>query len=208
MQSVLISIRPQWCEKIASGKKTLEIRKTRPKLETPFKCYIYCTAPKKFYKISEYMATSSEYLHLCDGKVTMSDGFEFCGRADYKVLNRKVIGEFVCDNIDLFDSDFDEWARGCAPPGSQIDSMGWNRFLTLIHESARLSDVELNEYFPESVKAYLWHISALQIYDKPKELSEFTKFGYDAKMPCCRISRPPQSWRYVEELEEPCKTKN
>lgn len=43
MKSVLISIRPQWCEKIANGTKTLEVRKTRPKLETPFKCYIYQT---------------------------------------------------------------------------------------------------------------------------------------------------------------------
>src|SRR5574344_1981362 len=96
---VLLSVRPQWCELIANGKKTIEVRKTRPKLETPFKCYIYCTAPKKFYMISEHMATSTEYLHLCDGKVTMSDGFEFFGREDYEVLNRKVIGEFVCEYI-------------------------------------------------------------------------------------------------------------
>lgn len=43
MRSVLISIRPNWCQKIANGEKTIEIRKTRPRLETPFKCYIYCT---------------------------------------------------------------------------------------------------------------------------------------------------------------------
>ena len=42
-KAVLISIRPKWCEKIASGNKTIEVRKTRPKLDTPFKCYIYCT---------------------------------------------------------------------------------------------------------------------------------------------------------------------
>lgn len=46
MKAVLISIRPKWCELIASGHKTIEIRKTRPKLETPFKCYIYQTLPK------------------------------------------------------------------------------------------------------------------------------------------------------------------
>lgn len=45
-KSVLISINPKWCELIASGKKTVEVRKTRPKLETPFKCYIYCTNTK------------------------------------------------------------------------------------------------------------------------------------------------------------------
>ena len=41
MIAVLISIRPRWCEKIISGEKTIEVRKTRPKMDTPFKCYIY-----------------------------------------------------------------------------------------------------------------------------------------------------------------------
>ena len=74
MKSVLISIQPKWCELIASGKKTVEVRKTRPKLETPFKCYIYCT--KNFYK--------------------KGDGYfqgKYCG---------KVIGEFVCNGFDVF----------------------------------------------------------------------------------------------------------
>ena len=48
MKSVLISIKPKWCELIVSGKKTVEVRKTKPKLETPFKCYIYCTKNGKF----------------------------------------------------------------------------------------------------------------------------------------------------------------
>ena len=42
-KAVMLSIRPKWCEKIASGEKTIEVRKNRPKLGTPFKCYIYCT---------------------------------------------------------------------------------------------------------------------------------------------------------------------
>lgn len=42
-KAVLISIRPKWCQKIVNGEKTIEIRKTRPRLETPFRCYIYCT---------------------------------------------------------------------------------------------------------------------------------------------------------------------
>lgn len=42
-KAIMLSIRPKWCGKIASGEKTIEVRKTRPKLDTPFKCYIYCT---------------------------------------------------------------------------------------------------------------------------------------------------------------------
>ena len=42
MKSILLSIKPKYVELIASGEKTIEVRKSRPKLETPFKCYIYC----------------------------------------------------------------------------------------------------------------------------------------------------------------------
>ena len=41
--AVLLSIQPQWCEKIASGEKTVEVRKNAPKLKTPFKVYMYET---------------------------------------------------------------------------------------------------------------------------------------------------------------------
>lgn len=61
MKSVMISINPKWCELIVSGKKTVEVRKTKPKLETPFKVYIYMTKPKE------------KLLHV------MKDGDENCG---------------------------------------------------------------------------------------------------------------------------------
>ena len=51
MKEVLISIKPKWCELIANGTKTVEVRKTKPNLETPFKCYIYCTKAKDFFSI-------------------------------------------------------------------------------------------------------------------------------------------------------------
>ena len=47
MKSVLLSIQPKWCELIASGRKTIEVRRTRPKIEQPFKCYIYQTKYRK-----------------------------------------------------------------------------------------------------------------------------------------------------------------
>lgn len=40
-KAILISIRPMWSQKIMSGQKTVEVRKTRPKMNPPFKCYIY-----------------------------------------------------------------------------------------------------------------------------------------------------------------------
>ena len=70
-RAVLISIRPKWCELIASGEKTIEVRKTRPKQEPPFKCYIYCTKGKPLL---------------------------YC-RPSQRIGNGLVIGEFVCDRI-------------------------------------------------------------------------------------------------------------
>lgn len=81
-KAVLISIQPQWCELIASGKKTLEVRKNRPKLETPFKCYIYCT------KGDPSDAGDDFYLHDLETFRSI-------------LGNGKVIGEFVCDDCSL-----------------------------------------------------------------------------------------------------------
>lgn len=51
-KAVLISIQPEWCDLIVRGKKTIEVRKTRPRQETPFKAYIYCTkAPQQLITI-------------------------------------------------------------------------------------------------------------------------------------------------------------
>lgn len=80
MKSVLISIQPKWCELIASGKKTIEVRKTKPKLDEPFKCYIYCTANK--HGINDLLE-----VHGTDGKIRKANG--------------KVIGEFVCREMTL-----------------------------------------------------------------------------------------------------------
>lgn len=71
-KAVLISIRPGWMEKILNGEKTLEVRKTCPKLETPFKCYIYCTAGNLSYEVNNGMMCN-----ISGGKL--------------------VVGEFVCD---------------------------------------------------------------------------------------------------------------
>lgn len=74
-KAVLISIRPEWCKLIASGEKTIEIRKTRPKLEPPFKCYIYETQ-------GDYKFSQGEYIGTIIGR----------GR-------KRVIGEFICDAL-------------------------------------------------------------------------------------------------------------
>ena len=72
-KAVLISIRPKWCEKIASGEKTIDVRKARPKLQTPFKCYVY--------------RTKGTVPHIINGKWVQME------------VGGTVVGEFICDRI-------------------------------------------------------------------------------------------------------------
>ena len=89
MKAVLISIRPKWCEKIISGEKTIEVRKTRPKMYRPFKCYIYCTKDKHLAFMQNASGTN---LIACMNAETAIPVGGFLG-------NGKVIGEFLCDEI-------------------------------------------------------------------------------------------------------------
>ena len=83
-KAVLISIRSKWCQLIAIGEKTIEIRKTRPKLETPFKVYIYATK-----------AAKDEPFSYCVQKSYDSA----CGKAYRYSGGGEVIGEFICDTF-------------------------------------------------------------------------------------------------------------
>lgn len=191
MKSVLISIRPEWCNKIASGKKTIEVRKTRPKCETPFKCYIYCTKAKRI-GFDEFYADP----------LIADLPFGDCG-------NEKVIGEFICDRIITVDCD------SVAPFDRKTEEY--------IDKETCLDRDALWEY-THGRCAYGWHISDLKIYDEPKELYDFWKpcehngdclacehfssqqfedgtgFAYCEVEQSRRLSRPPQSWCYVDEV--------
>lgn len=163
MKAVLISICPEWCERIINGQKTIEVRKTRPKLETTFKCYIYCTKNAKMQ-----FWTGPRYSYVDDHS---HNAFDRCG-------NGKVIGEFLCDQI------------------IEDRTYGHNEEF---YRAACVSAYDAAAYAMQS-PMYGWHISDLRVYDHPRNLWEFTglretKFGL-APGP---ITRPPQSWRYVEE---------
>lgn len=168
-KSVLISIHPKWCKLIASGKKTIEVRKTRPKIETPFRCYIYET------KARSDMPTFVDE----DGHVL------YTGRG-------QVIGEFVCDCI------------------TDIKPFGFDDIVGFENQTC-LTSADIVKYL-NGFYGYGWHISDLKIYDKPRELCDFTSykiefvFPFDKRITPIKIEYPPlrapQSWMYVNELEE------
>ena len=185
MKSVLISIQPKWCELIASGKKTVEVRKTKPKLETPFKVYIYCT-----------LSGSNDFFkENCNGDISQWN------KSKMSFKKGKVIGEFVCDKIIDIDYGIEEgvYFDGEYQEGFETNGNGNN--------PTCLSFTELENYLTENV-GYGWHISDLVIYDTPKELSEFhlpciPECDGLCEYGCLRpLKRPPQSWCYVERLGE------
>ena len=192
MEAVLISIQPKWCEKIASGEKTIEVRKTKPKLETPFKVYIYCTVKKK----REVFFTKEVFADE-EGNWAMPH-----------VGNGKVIGEFVCDKITpLFNVATTSW---------NLLSGNIHEYAKGLVRMARLTEKEMHEY-AKGKNCFAYHISDLKIYDKPKELSEFKRVcngncqgckyaiwetngaKYEPYIVgCLPLKIQPQSWCYVE----------
>lgn len=197
MKSVMISIKPKWCELIANGEKTIEVRKTRPKIETPFKCYIYETK----------------------GKTDIPTFIDEDGHEIYEGRGQ-VIGEFVCNNIDwhglnnlIVKEDAEHALNGtCLTEEEVLKYLGYQKGTSI--------------YACRNYDFYGWHISDLIIYDKPKELREFLKpcadphrycevctFGHviihsvienyaNYEIECSnRVTKPPQSWCYVEEAK-------
>lgn len=183
-KAILISIRPKWCELIANGKKTVEVRKTRPKLRTPFKCYIYCTQPR--YPHEDYIETDYPKPQFYGGG--------------------KVIGEFVCDDI----AHLLRFGGSVSPERYGICLPDWSVApADKIFDDACLPRDEAEAYLGGR-EGWAWRISGLRIYDKPRTLSTLRRpnecDGCDAKWAtdcnAChdkgKIKRPPQSWCYVE----------
>lgn len=183
MKAILMSIHPKWCEKIFNESKSIEVRKSRPSIPTPFKVYVYQTKHK-------------------GGKKIVSD-----------VLNSvygggKVIGEFVCDRVRL-----------CIPFGLKGHLLSQE-----VYREMCLTKEQLDKY--GGLKTlYGWHITEPKLFDKPKELYEFSRFGFkdaggccinykcpnyidngwvqppECKIDGCFLTCAPQSWCYLEEQE-------
>ena len=105
-KAVMLSVRPEWCRRIAIGEKTLEVRKTKPKLTPPFKCYIYCTAGNyrgMFLHTSEKHGQLRFWCNPDDMMITVQpDDYEYMAYT----CRGKVIGEFVCDEIEKYEAEF------------------------------------------------------------------------------------------------------
>lgn len=174
-KSVMISINPRWCELIASGKKTVEVRKSRPKLETPFKCYIYETKGK------------TEYPTFID-----EEGHEiFEGRG-------QVIGEFVCDEMQTFfyDTDCGAWAEPNAWIYYMENAEGERTCMEYDEFAAYGNGKTLYGWHISDLKIYDTP-KKLGEFKRHDPTYDFSIFGEVSRT--YSINRPPQNWCYVEE---------
>lgn len=182
MIAVLISIRPKWCEKIISGEKTIEVRKTRPKLIPKFKCYIYRSVQGGV--IGEFVCD-----HIFERIVRVGGS---CEPPKYCICDWNM----DCTPLDTLLSDacmtkdeLEKYLHGGI-------GYGWHISGLKIYNTPK----ELSEFSP---------VCRYKNDDKscPSRRVACSYQKYDCNpdgsinlVECGRtLERPPQSWRYVEE---------
>lgn len=197
MKSVLISIQPKWCELIASGKKIVEVRKTRPKIEALFKVYIYCT-----------LSGSNEFFKEdCNGDIAEWN------KSKMALKKGKVIGEFVCDDI-FTDKTFGHYGifkTAACMSDADISAYCLNKEIYCWH----ISNLVIYDKPKELSEFYRWTDYDDSKKDKrPCSFCEHNAFDYSENCEYCSIDydgehcvhlqmkRPPQSWCYVEHPTE------
>lgn len=209
-KAVLISIRPEWCDKIVNGQKTIEIRKTRPKIETPFKCYIYETKAINHQKI---------IVDLDGNRATV-----------YAKGMGKIIGEFICDSIETIGVPFPAFQNEMRKEIIEQSCMsyselhfyaghrslyGWHISDLVIYDKPK----SLYDFIKPGRKSIDSLDEDLCKYCSDFDYGEKAYYGTpDGPVMCEGAScdkayqaylddegftlyRPPQSWCYVEEIE-------
>lgn len=171
--AVMLSIQPRWCELIASGEKTIEVRKSRPRIDPPFKCYIYCTKPK--YEHEDFL--------VLDAGTEKARAFYAGG---------SVIGAFVCDailpiSIECSDptaltTHYEVPGTGLSDVeimeylGNGVEGYGWHISDLMIYDTPK----ELREF--SQIKTMRSNGGRMQEFRNPLQF-------------------PPQSWCYTEEID-------
>lgn len=217
MKGILFSVQPQHTVNILNGDKTIEVRKTMPQIKLPCKGYIYCTKPKKWYAFSSWGATSNELVWKIKDKVKMCEGFEFWGE-DCEKLNGKVVAEFTLKNIVKFDieslifmgKEKEFMQKSCLGGLSLRKYLGDKIGYSLGIEDLKIYDKpkELSEFYKNNYKKIIEQLEFDGCEEKHCKYAVANSFlgddGYcDYSMcPKLRLKRPPQSWCYVESMEE------
>lgn len=179
MKSVLASFKPKYCELIASGRKTAELRKNCPKIDVPFKVYMYQTKGRWIYKILEWLG----------------------------LYQGKVIGEFICKHINTAMTLFEGTdipifhqavINASCLSNDEVEKYGNGKTVYAWH----ISDLIIYDE-PKDLDEFEKPCS----HDCKNCKYWYSGSFIDYEPPCCEwedcfITHPPQSWYYVEEKEE------
>lgn len=189
MQTYLFSIQPKWCEKIFSGKKTIEVRKTAPK--PPFKVVVYCTKRKFSHRkpylyVNEKKAREGVYNSKnkfsawseCRETLCINAG-SYCEFEAF-LTHGKVIGEFICNEVS-------EYRCKKNKDGASEFTISEKDFKDMAIDGFDLFD------YADGKDIYGIHITDLKLYDKPKELGEF----YSIKQ--CKPEYSPFGYQWTWE---------
>lgn len=177
-KAVLISIKPQWAKKIFEGKKTIEIRRTHPSIDMPFKVYVYQTKHK-------------------GGKAIVSEALNSVYGGG------KVIGSFVCDRIreiiPLGLRGFKlgaEWLKEMCLSKEQLDEYGGLKTLYSWH----ITEPKLFDKPRELCEFYAPCRKGKETADESCKGCSYAFKGVSTGEIICdnAITRPPQSFCYIE----------
>ena len=185
-KAVLISIRPKWVEKIVNGEKTIEVRKTRPKLQTPFKCYIYCTMDHPYISVSCAELDKLNYRTNTVGR-----------------CNGKVIGEFTCKRIVPITYDGGRLWCPTNAAFSPATCLSQAEIIAYIGDKGRcygwhISDVLIYDQ-PRDLTAFRWACPNSWYCES---CAMYWENNGTCGNESLYIKRPPQSWCYVEAMKD------
>ena len=197
MKSVLLSVRPEWIAKILNGEKTIEIRKKFPSDYVGW-VYIYCTKEQGLARL--YNGRWNDTF-VCEKDITDNEFKRMYSGYDGK---GKVVGRFWCDKVEYVENTYDEFRWG------EEDYSTETLNPDVLYEKSCLSFEEMDKYLKGDC-GYAIHITKLEIFDKPKEISEFMKVSckgcpFENTQTChnntdgryCKLTRAPQSWQFIE----------
>ncbi len=216
MKSILISIKPEWVEKILNGEKTIEVRKTAPKCGLPVEVYIYCAKNKLHYRSGALVFNKDDcFKRSVDGTYKYGDSVELMGYSpDYpydenNFLNGKVVAKFTLRKVE--DVLHVEWPYLCNTLMSDYRTK--SLIPSKFYDAACLSPLEIVRYGNIGKPLFAWHISDLEIFDRPRGLCEFhtnVKKEPPEELLCPECGKPmeyyeykylkkaPKSWQYIE----------
>lgn len=183
MKSVLISIRPEWCGLIASGKKTIEVRKTRPKIPAPFRCYIYQCLPKYGNWNDRDGMVIGEFVCDCVKTYPMDD-FVGAKNFDGSIITEPKDGEFAY------------WI-----PEQDMTCLSYNEIRTYGNGKTlygwHISDLKIYDK-PKELGSF-WKAGKCPYAAESGCTYEYHCFRAGQTQRCGEtLTRPPQSWCYVD----------